>query len=156
MGEINGRICKEKYNWISILLYPISISSIIILKIYAKKLKKTNLVRWSTQGGDLKNKFTTKVEIFLPELDVTKSVMWYFHLDDLQGHHMYDMILGLDIFSGLNMDLCLSYNTIRKMEACMKSVMPRWMTSRKIISNFHPSGFKRRVFVTNKSAKLNK
>ena len=38
-------------------------------------------------------------------------MMWNFHIDDSQGCHRYDMILRCDIFSELNIDLCLSNNT---------------------------------------------
>ena len=41
------------------------------------------------------------------------SVMCNFHMDDLQGYHRYDMILGRYIFYKLNVNLCSSYNTIR-------------------------------------------
>ena len=33
-------------------------------------------------------------------------------MDDLQGDHKYNMILGRDIFSKLQIYICLSYNTI--------------------------------------------
>ena len=42
-----------------------------------------------------------------------KSVICSFHVDELQGCHRYDMILGRDIFSKLNIDLCFSNNTLR-------------------------------------------
>ena len=41
------------------------------------------------------------------------SVMCNFHMDDLQGYHRYDMILGRYILYVLNIDLGLSGNTIR-------------------------------------------
>ena len=39
--------------------------------------------------------------------------MWNFHIDDYQGKHRYNMILGCNTFLKINIDLCLSYNTIR-------------------------------------------
>ena len=75
--------------------------------------KNTKQVRWSKQGIDFNNKFTIKVEIVLAELYLLKILMCNFHVDDLQGRHRYDMIIGCDILSELNIDLCFSYNTIR-------------------------------------------
>lgn len=42
-----------------------------------------------------------------------KIVMWNFRVDDSQVTHRYGMILGRDILSKPNLDLCLPDNTIR-------------------------------------------
>ena len=49
----------------------------------------TNPVRWSTQGGDFNTDYTFKVENALVGLNLTKSVTWNFHLDDLHRNHRY-------------------------------------------------------------------
>ena len=36
--------------------------------------KNINKLRWSTQGGDFNTNYTSKVEIVIPEIDVTKIV----------------------------------------------------------------------------------
>ena len=56
----------------------------------------TNPVYLSTQGGDFNTNYTSKEEIVLNELDTTKSVTWNFHIDESQGTHRDDMILGRD------------------------------------------------------------
>ena len=57
------------------------------------------MVRWIKQGGDFNTNYISKVKFVLPELDAMKSVTWNFHVDDLQGNHRYDMVLGGDILS---------------------------------------------------------
>ena len=42
-----------------------------------------------------------------------KHVMWNFHVDYLKCTHRYNMILGCYILFGKNIDLCISYNTIK-------------------------------------------
>ena len=37
------------------------------------------------------------VEIVLSEIDEMKSVTWNLYVDDAQGNHKYNMILGSDI-----------------------------------------------------------
>ena len=64
----------------------------------------TKPVLWSTQGGDSKISFTTKVENFLPEIDATNVLTCNFRVGDLQGRHIYDMIMWHEIFPELNMD----------------------------------------------------
>ena len=48
--------------------------------------KKTMTVRWSTIWGEFNTKYTSKLEIALPELDATKIVVLNIHLDYLQGN----------------------------------------------------------------------
>ena len=62
----------------------------------------TNPVRWSTQGGDFNTDYTFKVENALVGLNLTKSVTWNFHLDELQDTYWYIMILGSDILYKIN------------------------------------------------------
>ena len=50
--------------------------------------------------------------LVFPELDVTKSVTWSFHVDDLQKNSGYDMIIGQDLLLELKLDLCYSNCTI--------------------------------------------
>ena len=38
--------------------------------------------------------------------------MWNLHVDDSQGTHRYNMILGRDIFYEINTSLCFSNNII--------------------------------------------
>ena len=78
-----------------------------------KRNKKTNPFRWSTQGGDFNTNFTSNVEFLPHRLYKRKIVMCNFRMDDLEVHHRYDMILLLDIFYELNIDLCFSEKTTR-------------------------------------------
>ena len=55
----------------------------------------------------------SKVEIVLPKLDTMKIITWNFHVDYSQGNHKYNMILRYYILSELQIDICLSDNTIR-------------------------------------------
>ena len=111
---MNGILGKSRFNSLMILQYTGSSSSIIIGK-NKQKLRKetTNPVRWSTRGGDFYTNYTSELEIVLPKLYFMKSVAWNFHVCDLQGKHMYNMILGHDILCQLRIDLFPSKNTIR-------------------------------------------
>ena len=86
----------------------------------------TKPVLWSIQVGDSNTIFTTKVEIFLPEIEVTNFLTCTFRVDDLQGRHIYGMIMWREILSELNMDLCFSKNTARengdKYKGCTNSM----------------------------------
>ena len=55
--------------------------------------KMTNTERWITQRGELKTNHTSKIEFLLPKLYATKSVMYNFHVGDVQVKHGYNMIL---------------------------------------------------------------
>ena len=113
-GKMNCRLGKAKFNSLMIVLKFGAIYSIYLGKHMQKLRKKmTKSVRWSTQGGDLHTNSKSKVENLLHELDVTKSIIWNFHVDDSPRNHKCDMILGRGIFSKLKTDLCLSDNTIR-------------------------------------------
>ena len=57
----------------------------------------TKSVHWSTKRWNFDKNYTNKVEIVLPELYGTKSVMWNFHVDDLHVKHRYNILLGYDI-----------------------------------------------------------
>ena len=90
-------------------------SSSIVLGENTQKLrhKKTQAVKWSTQGGDFLTTYKTNVELVLPELDAEKRVTWSFHVDDSQKNSRYDMIIGQDLLLEFNLDLCFSDNTIK-------------------------------------------
>ena len=53
------------------------------------------------------------MELVLPELHATNSMTWNFHVDDLQKHSRYDMIMGRDLLLELKLDLCFSNFTIK-------------------------------------------
>ena len=72
----------------------------------------TKLVHFSTQWCDCNTDFTSKIQILLTELDVRKMITWNYHVDESQGKHKYDMILGRDIFSELKIVLYFYNNTI--------------------------------------------
>ena len=61
-GKFNSGIGKSKFNSLRIILYSVSISSIILGK-NMKKLqnKMINTVFWSTQGCDFNTNHTSKV-----------------------------------------------------------------------------------------------
>jgi hypothetical protein len=105
-GELNSRHGKAKWhNFLKILLDSGTSSSILLGK-YAEKLRQRHIkpVEWSTQAGNFTTKYKAKVEFLMPELDATKSVTWMFHVDDSPGVHRYDMIIGRDNLSELNLD----------------------------------------------------
>ena len=64
----------------------------------------TKSVHWSTKRWNFDKNYTNKVEIVLPELYGTKSVMWNFHVDDSRENSRYDMIIGWDLLSKLQLD----------------------------------------------------
>ena len=92
---MNGILGNAKFNSLRIPLDP-GASSLIILGKHVKKFQniKTKHIRLSKKGGDFNTNYTSKVEIILTDLYMTKSVMWNFHMDNSQGTHKYVMILG--------------------------------------------------------------
>ena len=44
---------------------------------------------------------------------MTKNATWNFHVHDSQDNSRYDMIIGRDLLSELQMDICFSDFTIR-------------------------------------------
>ena len=95
--KINDRIGKAKFNLLPIILDS-GESSYIVLGKYTHKLrkKKTKQVHWITQVGNFKENYMTNLEIIQKKMDAMKSVKCNFHMDDSQGNHSYDMILGRD------------------------------------------------------------
>ena len=81
-----------------ILLDP-GASYLIVLGKHTEKLRHKNNQpnKWSTQCGDFLTTNKTNVELALTELDATKSVVWSFHVDDLQKNSRYIMIIGHDL-----------------------------------------------------------
>ena len=70
-------------------------------------------VRQSTQGGEFNTNYASKVEIVMSNIDAMKNVIWNFQMDVLQDTNRYTMILGQDILSEINIELCLYDNYIR-------------------------------------------
>ena len=56
---------------------------------------------------------TTNVDFVLTELNATKILTWNFHVDDLWKHSRYNMIMGQDLLSELQIYLYFSGYTIR-------------------------------------------
>ena len=75
--------------------------------------KITNTVLWIKQGVDFNANYTIELKIVLPELYLTKKLMWSFHVDDSQGNHRYYVILVIDVLSGLKVELFLYNYNIR-------------------------------------------
>ena len=119
-------------------------------KTYARFLKnKTNPVCWGTQRGDFNTSFTNQIHIVFPELDAKKNVRCNFCVDDPKVHNRYDMILGHAIFSGLNIDLCLSDNIIRADGGVYKVCTDPIKYVSEIILTCTQIGFNMRHFGTN-------
>ena len=73
----------------------------------------TKMFHCITQGGQFNNNCNSKIKGVLPEIDSTKTVLWNFHVDELQVNYMYYMVLERVILHELNIDLCFSDNNIR-------------------------------------------
>ena len=97
---MNFILGKTKFHSLKILLHSIVISSIVIGK-HTKNMckKKTTPFRCKTQGGKFQTKHQSDVEILLPELDATKIIICNFRVDESQGNHKYNMIMGHDMLS---------------------------------------------------------
>ena len=82
----------------------------IVLGKHTQKLrhKKTHPIKWSTQGGNFPNTYTTNLDLVLTKLDATNSVTWSFHVDDLQKNSWYVMVIGIDFLLEIKLDLRLS------------------------------------------------
>ena len=49
---------------------------------------KDNVIQWHTQSGNITTNLKVKIYFSLPEITATKTVMWYFHMDDsAKGGH---------------------------------------------------------------------
>ena len=60
---------------------------IVLGKHTKKRNKKTQPVKWRTQGGDFITTYKTNVILVLLELDATNSVTWNFQVDELQKNN---------------------------------------------------------------------
>ena len=111
---MNGRLGKTKFRTLRILLESGGSSSIVLGK-HTQKLrhKKTQPVKWSTQGGDFLTTYKPNVKLVLPELDATKSVAWRFRVEDSKKYSRYEMIIGRDLLLKLKLDLCFSDCTVK-------------------------------------------
>ena len=111
---MNGILGKAKYGTLKILL-NYGASYLIVLGKHTQKLrhKKTQPVKWSTQGGEFLTAHKTNVELVSPELDAKKSMECIFLMDSSQNSSRYDMIIGRDLLLELKLDLCFSNSTIR-------------------------------------------
>ena len=126
LGNANGRLGKDRFCKLMILLDSSEIYSIVIEKHTQKQRhKNTQPVKQITQGGDFLTTYKTNVELVLPELDATKSVTWSFHVGELQKNSQYDMIIGRYLLLELKLDLCFSSYTIKgnggTYDGCKKS-----------------------------------
>ena len=81
--------------------------------------------------------------------------MGNFHVNDSQDTHRYYMILGHDIFSQLNIDLCFSNNTIRGGEVTYKGCNATMKKIENLILTKHLIGFKTNCFGKHKYGKEN-
>ena len=106
---INHGLGESKLSNLRILLDSGASSTILSGK-YAKKLlqKMTKPQTWITQAGTIKTNKKSKVELILPELDMTKIVTWDCHMDDSLILGRYDMSIGRDFLSELCMNLNFS------------------------------------------------
>ena len=105
---MNNRLINVKLNSLQIILDSRASCYIVLGKHTQKSRKKnTKPVCWNTQGGEFQMRYTTNVDTILPELYATKIAKWNFHVDDSQNKHRYDIILGRDILSELNIYLRL-------------------------------------------------
>ena len=106
-GQMHIKLGRPKYNSLKIWFDSGSKSS-ILLGSKAKNLRKKTIapIQWLTQAGVFETKYKSKVEFILPELDETKIVEWDFHVDVSRSNNRYDMILGRDIMSALDLDVC--------------------------------------------------
>ena len=73
--------------------------------------------------------------------------MQNFHLDDLQGTHRYDMIIGRGLFLELNIGLCFCNNTILVDECTYKGCTSSMKETLEIILNFSSGWLKYLIFL---------
>ena len=58
--------------------------------------KKDAVMQWHIQAGGITANLKVKIYFTLPELSLTKTMTWIFHVDD-SSKGIYDMILGRDL-----------------------------------------------------------
>ena len=66
---------------------------------------------WETQYGKFKTSRKVNIDFFLPEFSATKIVKWKSHMDE-STNCRYDMILGRDLITALELDHKFSKNVI--------------------------------------------
>jgi hypothetical protein len=65
---------------------------------------------WTTPAGPLRTNKIVRGEFTIPELHDNKLIRWKIHIAPNLGN--YDMIIGRDLMSDLNMDVKFSTQTI--------------------------------------------
>ena len=60
--------------------------------------KNTKKVYRRIQVVDFNTNYTSNLEFIIPDIYVTKGVMRRLHMEDLQGCHKYEIIVGHEIF----------------------------------------------------------
>ena len=84
------------------------------------------MVKRITQDCDFQTKYITNAEFIPSDVDAMKIVTYKFNVDEPQENERYDMIMGRDILSDLQIDFCLSDYIIRgnrgAYEVCMDSM----------------------------------
>jgi len=90
------------------------VSTTIITKEHVKKLRlnKSSHTTWTTKAGDFTTNATCKLKFSLPEFYENRLVDWPVHVDESDGPHKYDMILGRDLLESLGLTLNFADKTV--------------------------------------------
>ena len=98
---MNTQKVKEKFKNFRILLDN-GCSSTILMGRLIKKNNPTEdaLMQWHTQAVSISTNLKVNIDMILPELSVTKIVMWNCHVDD-SAEGRYYVVLGRYILTAL-------------------------------------------------------
>ena len=112
-AHINTRLGKPKIHRIKVLLDS-GASATIITKEHVKKLRlqHSTSTTWNTKAGNFTTNATCKIKFSLPEFYENRLVDWTAHVDDSDGPHKYDMIVGRDLLENLGLVLNFADKTV--------------------------------------------
>ena len=74
--------------------------------------KKYAVIQFHTQAGNITTNIKVEIYFTLPDLSMTKIMMWNFHVYD-STKVRYNMILGRNILTALGLNLKLSPHVIK-------------------------------------------
>jgi len=96
----------------------------------AKVTKAKHPIEWKTLTGTLVTEKIGEINFKIPELSTSKQISWKLHLDEVSNHKQvpYDIILGLDLLTELEMVLDFGTKTIKWGENEMEMLPPGTIT----------------------------
>ena len=102
------------------------------LKLSTKIQKLKKPTKWTTLTGILETSKMADISFKIPELSTSKQIAWQCHVDETSNRHEvpYDIILGLDFLTELEMTLDFGKKTIKWGESEMEMLPQGTITNK--------------------------